>query len=522
MLLRSIPGLLLLALISFSAHQRTDCAKILAIFPFPGPSQYICVQAYLKALAGRGHEVTVVSAYPQKKPLPNFRDISLEEVLNGYEETIVDVITQERNKWQELNLYYDFFTGGTLSVLKSANVQKLLQSDEHFDLVIVEALQMDAVYAFAHHYKAPIIGISTYGTDPTIDELVGNTSPISYIPLPLSELSDRMSFWQRLENLWHHLLHQLHMHFIYLPNQVAIYKEYFPNGTADILALRKSFSLVLLNQHFSISFPRPYVPNAIEVAGMHISQKPNQLPAVMEGFINASKAGAIFFSLGSNVKSKNLSKEKIDIILRVFASLPYNVLWKFEATDLPNKPQNVYIDKWFPQSDVLAHPNVKLFISHAGLLSTTEAIHHAKPLVGMPVFFDQFLNMKRIKHAGIGVSVNYKSFTYDELRGAILEVLNQPKYTQNIQQMSQLYHDRPMKPLDKAIFWTEYVLRHEGAAHMRVAAQGLNFIQYHSLDTIAVFIVGVVLAVILPVWAIYGIVSGMVMRDSGGAKLKHS
>lgn len=434
----------------------------------------------------------------------------------------MNVITEERNKWQELNLYYDFFTGGTLSVLDSPKVQELLHSNEHFDLIIVEALQMDAIYAFAHHYNASLIGVSTYGTDPTIDELVGNTSPISYVPLPLSQLSDRMNFWQRLQNVWHHLLHQLHMHFFYLPNQAAIYKHYFPNSTADIYAVRKNFSLVLLNQHFSISFPRPYVPNAIEVAGMHISQRANKLPTVIEDFINGAKQGAIYFSLGSNVKSKNLSKEKLDILISVFASLPYNILWKFEATELLEKPPNIYINKWFPQSDILAHPKVKLFISHAGLLSTTEAIHHAKPLVGMPVFFDQFLNVERIKRAGIGVSVNYKHFTYNELRSAIVDVLDNPRYTEKIQQMSRRYHDQPMKPLDKAIFWTEYVLRHAGAPHMHVAAQELNFIQYHSLDTLFVLFVGTMLILIFPVRFLYRNVKRLLEADRGKIKLKQN
>lgn len=52
-------------------------AKILAIFPYSGRSQYICVENYLKALAARGHEVTTISAFPQKKPVQNFRDVPI-------------------------------------------------------------------------------------------------------------------------------------------------------------------------------------------------------------------------------------------------------------------------------------------------------------------------------------------------------------------------------------------------------------------------------------------------------------
>lgn len=56
-----------------------DGAKILSIFPFPGPSQYIFASGLLKELARRGHEVTSISVFPQQKPLKNFRDIEIPE-----------------------------------------------------------------------------------------------------------------------------------------------------------------------------------------------------------------------------------------------------------------------------------------------------------------------------------------------------------------------------------------------------------------------------------------------------------
>lgn len=61
-----------------------EAARILAVFPFPGPSQYINVVPYLKALASRGHEVTSINAFPQKKPVKNFRDIPILEVFENY------------------------------------------------------------------------------------------------------------------------------------------------------------------------------------------------------------------------------------------------------------------------------------------------------------------------------------------------------------------------------------------------------------------------------------------------------
>lgn len=51
------------------------------------------------------------------------------------------------------------------------------------------------------------------------------------------------------------------------------------------------------------------------------------------------------------------------------------------------------------------------------------------------------------------------------------------------------------KPLDRAVFWIEYVLRHQGAVHLRSAARDLNYLQYFSLDVIAAFLVIIVITI---------------------------
>ncbi|XP_017482252.1 PREDICTED: UDP-glucuronosyltransferase 2B20-like [Rhagoletis zephyria] len=357
-----------------------------------------------------------------------------------------------------------------------------------------------------------------------IDELVGNTSPLSYIPSTTSHLTDHMNFRERLENFYIHVLEWIHNRFVMLPAQYELYKKYVPTPTAPFMEMRKNFSLVLLNQHFSMSLPRPYVPNAIEVGGWHIDHKPSKLPADMAEFINAAPKGVIYFSLGTNIRSRNLSAKRRAILMEVFASLKqYNILWKFEDPELPGKPTNVFISKWFPQSDVLAHPKVKLFITHGGLLSTIEAIHHAKPVVGMPVFYDQHLNVARAQQKGFGVSIHFRSFTANQLKSAIVEVLENPKYSKRAQEISQLYHDQPETPVKKAIYWTEYVLRHKGAPHMRVAARNLNFIEYHNLDVIAVLFGGPLLALLVVAWVSCKLLKAIVGRgDVRNKKEKQS
>lgn len=48
--------------------------------------------------------------------------------------------------------------------------------------------------------------------------------------------------------------------------------------------------------------------------------------------------------------------------------------------------------------------------------------------------------------------------------------------------LSAIHKDRPMEPLDLAVFWTEFVMRHGGAEHLMPAAHHLTWVQYHSLD----------------------------------------
>ncbi|KAH8406761.1 hypothetical protein KR222_010009, partial [Zaprionus bogoriensis] len=486
-------------------------ARILAIFPFPGPSQYINVVPYLKALAARGHDVTSVNAFPQKKPVQNFTDIFVPEVFHYYENTISDWAVR-LNLWNENCFANDFFMNITKTILNYAEIQReLLQPGKNqFDLIIVEAFRADALYGFAAHFNAPIIGVSTFGTDWNIDDLVGNTSPISYIPIVTAGLSDRMTYWERVDSFVQTVVAWLNWKLVYVPQHIKLYKQFFPHVAhkVSLPELTKNFSLVLLNQHFSLSFPRPYVPNMIEVGGLHIDHKPAPLPKDIEEFIQgAGPAGVIYFSLGSNVKSKNLPEERRQMLLRTFASLPQRVLWKFEDDQLPGKPSNVFLSKWFPQPDILAHPNVKLFITHGGLLSTIESIHHGKPVLGLPFFYDQFLNVERAKRAGFGLGLDHKEMTSSELRNAIERLLTEPAFAETAKQMSARYRDQPMSPQETAVWWTEYVLRHKGAAHMRVAAQDLSFTAYHSLDVFALILGVGILILGLISWLLWKVIS---------------
>jgi len=398
--------------------------------------------------------------------------------------------------WQQLNALDYIITKFTEVTLDDEGVQKLLNSGETFDLVLAEMIQMEPLYAFAQHFNATLIGFSSFGTDRRIDEAVGNISPISFNPLVTSPRTDRMTFVERLENHYEVLVEDIHRIVVHLPNMQKVFKKYFPNAKKTMEEVMDSFSLILLGQHFSLSYPRPYMPNMIEVGGMQISHKPKPLPEDIKQFIEGSPNGVIYFSMGSNVKSKDLPQETRDILLKTFAKLKQRVLWKFEDDEMPGKPANVLIKKWYPQPDILAHPNVKLFITHGGLLSTTESVYFGKPVLGLPCFYDQHMNVQRAQRMGFGLGLDLNNLKQEELEKAIQTLLNDPSYAKASNAISERYRDQPESALERAVWWTEYVIRHKGAPHLRSAARDLNFIQLHSLDTFAVLL-GVPILVIL-------------------------
>jgi glucuronosyltransferase len=78
----------------------------------------------------------------------------------------------------------------------------------------------------------------------------------------------------------------------------------------------------------------------------------------------------------------------------------------------------------------LDHPNIRLFITHGGLLSTQEAVHRGVPLLGIPIFGDQSLYMSRAVTGGYGLVIRLDNVTMESLLWGIREMIDNPKYVQ--------------------------------------------------------------------------------------------
>lgn len=133
--------------------------------------------------------------------------------------------------------------------------------------------------------------------------------------------------------------------------------------------LRKNVSMVFVNSHVSYGIPQPSMPNLIEIGGIHVKQRIENLTADIQEFLDDAMDGAIYFSLGSNIRLSELPNETKHIFANAFSDFPkYRILIKSETELMipSHNSSNLLVRTWFNQEAILSHPNVKLFITHGG------------------------------------------------------------------------------------------------------------------------------------------------------------
>merc|ERR1712165_339388 len=120
--------------------------------------------------------------------------------------------------------------------------------------------------------------------------------------------------------------------------------------------------------------------------------------------MDAHPEGVVYVSFGSALKPSQMTNGQKNVFRQGFRELKnIPIIWKWDDEDSTEIPENVLVKKWLPQNDLLAHPNLKVFVTHGGLLSTQEALTHAVPLVGVPINGDQMANMMRAERHGYAI-----------------------------------------------------------------------------------------------------------------------
>lgn len=482
-------------------------SDILFLLPLAGPSQLNLVMPLAYALADRSHSVTVVTSCPLKSSDARVRvelidsmGLSPEHVKEYMEsarhggpfQPLLDFIPMAESSCHEFfdNPYVkSILAKGVAGNRKNAGGKIAGKTDDggggakkQFDLTIVDTLVSECAAAVTPLLSDSTIYLGSCGMMPWMNAI---PAPPSYVPTFFEAMPTQgMNFRERLLNAYIALGNRVLYVFLAAPAAQAVVSKRAPPGSMTVDEVEHHAHFLLANVDPVMFSPRPNMPNVANVGGLHCRDaKP--LPKDLEAFAQSSgDDGFIIFGLGSNVRVEFLEPGTIDALLAAFARLKQKVIFKYE-TKLDKIPANVVIMDWLPQQDLLAHPKIKLFITHGGLLSLQEAMYHGVPVIGIPFFFDQPGNVQRVKELGIGEGLDLSNITEEGVYQLITKVINEKSYSQNMKKYSRILRDQPEHPLERAVFWVEYVIRHRGAFHLRSLGTQLNFFQYHLLDVIA-------------------------------------
>ncbi|XP_076026733.1 UDP-glucuronosyltransferase 2C1-like [Genypterus blacodes] len=479
-----------------------DGAKIL-VFPVDG-SHWINMKVLIEELHARGHSITVIRAstswyiteeshlytsitIPQEEALETFFDEYLQENMRVQREGASALTFFKMNKdfLSMLHNIHVIWCDAVSQLLDDENMVKNL-TETKYDLFLTDPAIASGV-VLGKYLKLPMVLNVRWITSGEGHFAVA-PSPLSYIPVPGSRLTDKMNFFQRLRNLFFYSIIVAQQKFLIGPVYEAFCDKYFENG-CDIISLLQEADIWLFRSDFLFEFPRPTMPNVIYIGGFQCKEA-QPLPGELEEFVqSAGDHGVIIMTLGTLVNG--LLSEVANDIASVFAEMPQKVIWRHIGERPSTLGNNTLIVDWMPQKDLLGHPQTKVFVAHGGTNGVQEAIFHGVPVLGIPLFFDQYDNLLRLQERGAGKIIELADVNKHSFEQGLQEVLSQDSYRQNMQRLSRLHRDQPMHPIDRAIFWLEYVIRHKGAAHLRTQAYTMPWYSYYSVDVLLVLLAAV-------------------------------
>ncbi|XP_045454958.1 UDP-glucosyltransferase 2-like [Melitaea cinxia] len=488
--------------ICFLCRLGKEAAKILGVFPIPSISHQVVFRKITQELVKKGHEVTVITpdpAFPEGNGPANLKEIDVHDVSYAFWQSIFQskykAGIHNTPSFSELREGTKLFSYLLHIQIETPMVRELITNKNNkFDLILVEAVMRPAL-VFSHIFKAPVILMSSFGAIFNNHDIMGSlTHPILY-PSTLQFKIYNLTFWEKIEAL---RLHYTYEYASYLNefDEHQILQQDFGSDVPAIKELYNNVHMLFLNIHPVWADNQPVPPGVVFMGGIHqLPQK--ELPKDLKTYLDSSKRGVIYVSFGTNVLAGMISPDKVQVMVNVLSKLPYDVLWKWDQDELPGKSDNIRTSKWLPQSDLLKHPKIKLFVTQAGLQSTDEAITAGVPLVAIPMLGDQWYNAEKYLKHGIGMKLAIDSLTEEQLKYAIETVITDESYRRQVTKLRDIMLDQPETPLERAMWWLEYAIRHGGAKQLRAPTANISMAEYLELELVLIVLLTAVTALIL-------------------------
>ncbi|CAJ1056442.1 UDP-glucuronosyltransferase 2C1-like isoform X1 [Xyrichtys novacula] len=515
-----VPHLSLITLALLVIQLSSASGGKILVFPLDG-SHWVNMKVLVEELHAKGHEVTVVRTsdswyITEKSPLYTSITLSgpnrFEENFDTFLHQQLEIRLQNKHpsRWsrfwtrvqiQRLVVYQfsQFHKGMSEMVSQMFEDENLMKSlrEAKYDLVLTDP-GIGGGAMLARWLQVPLV-FNVRWTIQGEAHLLIAPSPLSYVPFTATEFTDKMTFFQRVSNVLRYVLGMYTMSQITEPHYKPLVKKYF-GPDVDYSTFFLDADIWLMRNDFIFEYPRPTMPNIVYMGGFQC-KPPKPLPADLEEFVESSgDHGVIVMTLGTLIAE--LPLDLTEEIAAAFALLPQKVIWRYTGQRPATLGNNTRLVDWLPQKDLLGHPKTKVFVTHGGTNGVQEAIYFGVPVVGLPLFFDQPDNLSRIRAKGGAMIVDIAVLDRQMFADALMAVLYNPSFRENMQTLSRLHRDQPMKPLDRAVFWIEYVIRHKGARHLQTQSYKMSWFVYNSVDVIAALLALIFLVVFICIFIV--------------------
>jgi MGT family glycosyltransferase len=277
---------------------------------------------------------------------------------------------------------------------------------EIFDELQPDAIVEDNVVAFPAIIASGRPWVRIVSCNPL--EIRDPDLPPPYTGLPLSERGR----WDEYEREYRDAIGELQ----------ASFSEFCVEGGAPALGpgefIHSSDVLNLYLYPAELDYPRRR-PLDATWQRLESSVRATDEPWTVPDEIAEGDGALIYLSLGSLGSGDVPLMERL---VEVLAETPHRyVVSKGPQHSEYGLGENMAGAEFLPQTSVLEQ--VDLVITHGGNNTTTEAIHFGKPMIVLPIFWDQHDNAQRVDETGFGVRLATYEFEADELAGAIDRLL---------------------------------------------------------------------------------------------------
>ncbi|XP_075253621.1 UDP-glucuronosyltransferase-like [Convolutriloba macropyga] len=262
--------------------------------------------------------------------------------------------------------------------------------------------------------------------------------------------------------------------------------------------LYRESGMVFVQQNpICLDFPRNTMPHYQMIGGFSAQKKSSASNEIMKPFLDfIGQSDFVMMTFGSQVKT--IPDDRLELFLNAFAKQSQFKFIVRHTGKVDELPKNVMINSWLPQSDLMAHPNIKLFITHGGLNGQNEGAYNGVPMLVVAIYGDHWYNGRRAKRLGTAEVLDFSDVSEPSFSDTLNLMLTTKSYSENAIKCMNVLQSLPTAK-ETSLFWINHVLEF-GYDHLQPLTKHMPWWKMIMLDIVLVVSLCSVVGFLLTAW----------------------